>query len=181
MNFELIDNLFQVATLGCAAVAALKPLQDVETLSKALIVYHLALPQEVQRFNDLRVGGHIHQMLIGRAGLLLCCHILHNVGNRIAGDGEHAAGKWYAVGICREYAMVVHGIVAGKPCVRQLLAGAALHALADHGAKHLPVPHFFRTNIRQRCLNAVVRHGEALRQVAQTCGQLCVSQRRAYF
>ena len=108
-------------------------------------------------------------------------HILDDVGDRIARDGKHAGREGDTVRIGREHAVIVQRVVARKPGVGQFLTGAATHALQDHRTEHLPMPHFFGANIGERCLDTVIRHGEALRQVAQSGAQLCVSQQKAYF
>ena len=61
------------AAAGGRAAAVLDRLHDLETFAEALIVYDLALAQKVQRFDDLAVVRHVHQMLIRRPRLLLGC------------------------------------------------------------------------------------------------------------
>ncbi len=49
-------------------------LHDLQALAEPLIMYHLALAQEVQRLDDLRIVGHVHQVLVRYARLLLRCN-----------------------------------------------------------------------------------------------------------
>lgn len=181
MRLPLITAVAAGAAAFSADGAALQPLENVEAFAEALIMHDFAFAQEVQRLDDLGVGRHVHQMLVCCPRFLFSRHILDDVGDRIARDGKHAGREGDTVRIGREHAVIVQRVVARKPGVGQFLTGAATHALQDHRTKHLPMPHFFGANIGERCLDTVIRHGEALRQVAQSGAQFCVSQRRAYF
>lgn len=181
MRLPLITAVAAGAAAFSADGAALQPLENVEAFAEALIMHDFAFTQEVQRLDDLGVGRHVHQMLVCCPRFLFGRHILDDVGDRIARDGKHAGREGDTVRIGREHAVIVQRVVARKPGVGQFLTGAATHALQDHRAEHLPMPHFFGANIGERCLDTVIRHGEALRQVAQSGAQLCVSQQKAYF
>ena len=49
-------------------------LHDHQALAKALEVVDFTLAQEAKRVDDIRVIRQPHQVLVGDAGLLLCCY-----------------------------------------------------------------------------------------------------------
>ena len=165
---------------GAGAAAVVDALDDLQAFAEALEVDHLTLPEEVEGLQNLLVARHVHQVLIGGSGLLLGAHVLGDVRDGVAGAGDVGSGKGHAVGIGRENAMVVHGIVSGKARLIQLRTGGALHTLADHGADHLIMGQLLRADVRQRGLDPIVGHGVALGEVAKGCAQLCVSNRRDF-
>ena len=127
---------------GAGAAAVVDALDDLQALAESLIVDHLPFPEEVEGLQYLLIARHVHQVLVGSPGLLLGGHILRQIRNGVACAGDIGGGEGDAVGVGRENAMIVHGIVAGEPRLIQLRAGGALHALADHGADHLIVGQF---------------------------------------
>ena len=101
-------------------------------------------------------------------------HVLGNVGDGIARALDVRRGKRHAVRVDREHAVAVDDVVPIQPGRPQLFAGRAGHALVDHRADHLPVRHFLRTDVVECGADAVVRHGEALGEVAQRSAELGV-------
>ncbi len=101
-------------------------------------------------------------------------HVLRDVGDRVARALDVRRGERHAVRVDREHAVAVDDVIAVQPGGAQLLAGRAGHALVDHRADHLPVRHFLRTDVVQCGADAVVRHGEALGEVAQRSAELGV-------
>ncbi len=99
-------------------------------------------------------------------------HVLGNIRDRIACTLDVGRRKRHAARVDREHAVAVHDIVAVQPGRFQLFAGGALHALMDHRPDHLPVGELFGADIVERGADAVIRHGEALRQIAERRAQL---------
>ena len=119
-------------------------------------------------------------MLVRRPRLLLGCHVLTEVGDRIAGAGEIGGGKGDAVRVGGEDAAGVHHIVAVQSGGGQLLERRALHALPDHRRDHFPVRHLLGPDVGQRRADAVVGHRVTLRQIADPGAELGVSNRRDF-
>ena len=165
------------AAAGRRAAAVFDCLHDLETLAEALIVHDLALAQKVQRFDDLAVVRHVHQMLVRRPRLLLGRHVLTQVRDRIAGAGDVRGRKGHAVRIRGEHAVRVHHIVAVESRGGQFFKACALHALRDHRRDHLPVRDLLGADVGQRCADAIVRHGIALREIAESRSEFPVRNR----
>ena len=167
-----------VAAAGGCAAAGFDRLHDLETFAEALIVYDLALAQKVQRFDDLAVVRHVHQMLIRRPRLLLGRHVLTQIRDRIAGAGDVRGRKGHAVRVGGEDAVRVQHIIAVEPRGGQLLQACTLHALRDHRRDHLPVRDLLGADVGQRRADAVVGHGIALREIPEPRAELCVCKQR---
>lgn len=54
------------------------------SFAEALEVHDLTRPQELERLAHIRVVDQAQQVVVGRAGLLLCCQIFKQVGDRVA-------------------------------------------------------------------------------------------------
>ena len=156
-------------------------MQYIQAFAEALEVYDLPLPEETEGIEQGGVICEGHKVLVGCPGFLLRRHILMDIGDGVAGALDIGGGKGNAVGVGGEYALGVHGKVADQARFLYFLKGSIAHALVYHGADHLPMGHFFRADVVAGGLYAVIRHGEALSEVAARRCQFRVSQRRAYF
>ena len=94
-------------------------------------------------------------------------HILGDVRDGVARALDVRRCERHAVRVGGEHAVAVDDVVAVQPGGLEFLARGALHALVDHRADHLPVRDLLRADVVERGADAVVRHGKALRQVAE--------------
>ena len=60
--------------------------------TETLEVHDLTGTQELDDVADVRIVGDAQDVVVGHAGLLLCCEVLRQVGDGVAGD-LHGAGR----------------------------------------------------------------------------------------
>ena len=137
-------------------------------------MHYLPFTQEAQGVEILRTIRQVHKMLVGGTGLLLCRHILYDVGYRVARCLNIRCREGDAVGVCGKYTVVVHRVKAEKSRRLQICTACALHALENHRSYHLPMCHFFGTYIVECCSYPVIGHGEPLGQITHGGRQLRV-------
>ena len=101
-------------------------------------------------------------------------HVLGDVRDGVARALDVRRCERHAVRVGGEHAVAVDDVVAVQPGRLELLARGALHALVDHRADHLPVRDLLRADVVECGADAVVRHGEALGEVAQRSAELGV-------
>lgn len=114
-------------------------------LAKALEVYHLAGPQELDDIADIRVVAEPQDIVIRHAGLLFRSHILCQVRYDIplhADPGGVPGSPGGGGGI--DTRGVVHK-VGGKATGTELFLGEIAGQLVYNGADHLQMSQLFRT------------------------------------
>lgn len=79
--------------------AALQRLNNFQALAESLKMNDFTLAQETERVDQLWIVRQRHQVLIGCTRLLLCCKVLHKVGNRVPGALDVAGREGHSVGI----------------------------------------------------------------------------------
>ena len=69
--------------------------------AKSLEMNDFSLTKEAKRIDHIRIVGQIDQSLISAPGLLFCCHVFIDIGNRIALRLEVGGCKGNAAGVGR--------------------------------------------------------------------------------
>jgi len=149
-------------------------LDVVQGLAEALEVHHFPLPQELQPVLQVDVVCQLDQVLVGHPGLLLCRHILVQVGDGVAHGVDVGGAKRDAVAVAGEDAAVPDGVVSPSACRFDLRNGCALGQLEDHGGDHLPVSELLGADVGQHALAAAGGHGVALGEIANCGAQFAI-------
>ena len=141
---RLAGTVFVKRRIACVIVSGIQTLgRACKPFAEALVVYDLPLSQEAENVGHVGIVGKPKQIVIRGSCLLLCRHILVEIGDDIALGGEGGGGIRHAGRINRVHAYGVVGKVRRKSAVDDLLFGQVPRQLMHHGAYHLHVPQLF--------------------------------------
>lgn len=159
---------------GVEILAVQVILDDSEAFPESLVMGDFALAQEPDRIDDVRIVGQTEDVVVGQTRFLLRRHILLDVSQGVAADGEGRCRERYAGSELRiDAGRVVDEIIlhAGR---FDLLGRHPSGQLMDDGADHFQMRQLFCTYIGEDAGHLTVRHRIALREIAQRSTQLAV-------
>lgn len=107
-------------------------------------------------------------------GCALCCHILKQIGDRVALGLERCGSPGNAGGGLRIDAGRVIDKVGVKAALPDLLGREIAGELVDDCRDHFHVGEFLRADVGQNALALLIRHGVALIEVAHGRAELAV-------
>lgn len=108
-------------------------LNAAQTFSKSLEMHDLTHPQETDRISHFRILHDPQDIVVGQTCLLLCCHILVEVGDGISGALELAGAEWLSAGGLWPDSKSVVDIVFVKTGSLDLLRSQVFGELVDDG------------------------------------------------
>ena len=117
-------------------------------LTEALIMDYFPLPQELYDVVYVRIIAEPQDIVIGRARLLLCRHVLGKVGDHVALHGHGCGVPRKARSRRWVYARRVVYEIRIKPCLSDLVDAHGARELMDYRADHLKMPQLFRADVR---------------------------------
>lgn len=113
-------------------------------LTEALIMDYFPLPQELYDVVYVWIVAEPQDVVIGRARLLLCRHVLGKVGDHVALHGHGCGVPRKARSRRWVYARRVVYEIRIKPCLSDLVDAHGARELMDYRANHLKMPQLFR-------------------------------------
>ena len=167
-------SLVKAGVIGVEILVVQVVLDHAHTFPEALEVDDLALTKEADGITDVGVIAEAQDVVVGGAGLLLCPHVLGDVGDGVAlgleigrgeghscgGNGVDPGGVIHEIGIKTGLLDLLHGEVAGK--------------LVHDGADHFQMGQLLRADVRESADNVLVGHGIPLGEITQGSPQFTV-------
>lgn len=173
MPFILL-SLIKTRVISVEVLVVEVILNDTECIAEALEVDDLALAQEADRVGDVVIVAEAQDIVVGFSRLLLCCEVLRQVGDRVAGRLEGVCVPRHAA--CRdgiESGGMVDEIGVEAACLDLLgreVAGELIHDRADH----LHMRELLGTDVGEDADRLVIGHTVALGKVAHRRAELAV-------
>ena len=103
-------------------------------IAKALEMYDLTLAQKADRIENIRVIDQTQDIVVGHAGLLFCCQILHQIADDIAGGLQRRCRERNAAGCLRIDTGGVVDKVGIQTALLDLIDGQIAGQLIQNGA-----------------------------------------------
>lgn len=113
--------------------------------TETLEVNDLPFAKESDHIIDIRIIGQAEDVIVGKAGLLLCRHVLSEIGNNIASNLHCGGGPGIARGKLRIYPGGVVHKIGIKPGGFDLILIEVACKLMDQSTHHLQVAQFLST------------------------------------
>lgn len=110
-------------------------------------MHNLPLAQELDDVAHVGVVSVAQDVVVRRAGFLLCRQVFVQVRQRVAGDGERLRIEGHAVRVHRVNGGRVVDKIGVVPCRADLLGRKVPRELIHQRAHHFQVGEFFRTNV----------------------------------
>lgn len=114
-------------------------LQDPQSFTETLEVHDFSGSQEFDRFDNVWIIDKPQDIVVGRAGFLLCGHIFKQVGDRIALALELTGIKRDATGGLRPDGEGMVNVIFVKTAAFDLFHGKVSGQLVDDDADHFEV------------------------------------------
>ena len=156
----LLTSLFINLWIICVEILWISLiLNAAQAFSESLEMHDLTHPQETDRISHFRILHDPQDIVVGQTCLLLCCHILVEVGDGISGALELAGAEWLSAGSLRPDGEGVVNIIFVKAGSLDLLWSKIFGELVDDGCHDLQVAEFLRANVSKCSCHLAVLHG----------------------
>ncbi len=137
-------------------------------------MHNLPHTQELDGLAHIRLLYQAQNIVISSAGLLLCCHIFHQIRNRVTCHLKLCGSKRKSGSRLRPYTDSMVNIIICKTTPFDFFHGQISCQLMHDSCHYLQMSQLLSADICQKSCHFTVRHGIALRQITHTGPHLSV-------